>query len=182
MYGYFEVFPAKLETELRTLYVTDESDFDFPTGAYFFSEFYCANVSCDCQRVLIKVLHAPDPSSQPQEVATISYSWNDAPDAIWKKVIDENENPFLDPFHYQADFAADLMDFWYQMICFDQRYLERLKRHYAELRLFFASRDHADARPAVAVSAPTVDLDARKHAKRILKQRQENDRRRRRSK
>ena len=134
MLGYFDVFPEKCDTELRTTYFPDGDDLALPAGTYVFTEYYCSDLSCDCQRLLVKVFHVSKPESVPEEVATISYTWNEVPDESWKDIIGEVTNPFLDPFHRQAGFANELMDFWYDMVCHDHRYAERLKKHYAELR------------------------------------------------
>jgi hypothetical protein len=43
-------------------------------------------------------------------------------------------NPYLDPFHPQAPYASEILDFWTTMIEHDKAYVSRLKRHYKELR------------------------------------------------
>ncbi|MCA9232950.1 MAG: hypothetical protein KDA57_20050 [Planctomycetales bacterium] len=82
MQCYFERFPKKAQSELRSLTVLPGSDIPLPPGTYAFLEFYCTDRSCDCCRVIVKVLH--DTGGQPAEVATISYSWADS-DEIWAR-------------------------------------------------------------------------------------------------
>ena len=134
MLGYFDVCPERSETELRTAYFPDGDDLPFPAGTYVFTEYYCSDLSCDCQRLLVKVFHVSEPESVPEEVATISYTWNEAPDDSWKGIISDVSNPLLDQFHRQARYATELMGFWYDMVCHDHNYADRLKKHYAELR------------------------------------------------
>lgn len=141
MLGYFDVFPEKRETELRTAFFRNDDDLPFPAGTYLFTEYYCSDASCDCQRLLVKVYYVSEPESVMEEVATISYSWNEAPDDSWKDIISDVSNPFLDPFHRQAEYADELMDFWYDMVCRDHNYADRLKRHYAELRRIHGESD-----------------------------------------
>ncbi len=156
MLGYFDVFPERCETELRTAYFPDGDDQTFPAGMYVFTEYYCSDLSCDCQRLLVKVLHNPSPESVPEEVATISYTWNESPDESWEFVISDVSNPFLDPFHRQAGYANELMDFWYHMVRHDHRYAERLKKHYAELRRFHGQ----SSEPVVHEEIPWPSVDA----------------------
>ena len=141
MLGYFDVFPEQRETELRTAYLPDGDDLPFPAGTYLFTEYYCSDALCDCQRLLVKVFHVSEPESVPEEVATISYSWNEAPDDSWKDIISDVSNPFLDPFHRQAEYADELLDFWYDMVCRDRNYANRLMKHYAELRRIHGESD-----------------------------------------
>jgi hypothetical protein len=49
-------------------------------------------------------------------------------------------NPFLDPLHPQARYAPDLLEFWMSMIDSGSAYLERIKRHYDELRAVYGCR------------------------------------------
>lgn len=130
MLGYFDVFPEKRETELRTATFPDD-DLNFPRGTYVFTEYYCPDPDCDCNRLLVKVFHVASPNGRPAEVATISYTWDKN---SWADILSDTNNPFLDPFHYQAPFARDLMEFWHDMTTRDTAYANRLKRHYVELR------------------------------------------------
>lgn len=132
--GYFEAFPRKTKTELRTA-ILPEGGETIPVGAFLFMEYFCTDLSCNCERVIIKVLHAKSESDQhPREVATISYTWNSGADEVWRMTNEEFANPFLDPFHTQSSYAAELLEFWADMVVRDKAYAERLKSHYRELR------------------------------------------------
>lgn len=135
MIGYFDVFPEKRTTELRTVTFSDEpADALLPNGLFIFTEYFCTNLECDCQRVIVKVYFVRSLSAPPDEVATISYSWNPSSDAMGKTPTAGLPNPFLDPLHYQAPCAPELTDFWSEMIKRDKAYASRLERHYHEIR------------------------------------------------
>jgi hypothetical protein len=135
MLGYFDVFPEKRTTELRTATFTDSNADDLlPDGMFVFTEYFCTDLTCDCQRVLVKVFRARSEDAPPEEVATISYSWNPSADETWEHLNADLPNPFLDPLHQQAPFASELLDFWRTMIKRDRAYATRLQRHYGEIR------------------------------------------------
>ena len=175
MIGYFNLFPNKCETELRTARFVDDHNEGIPSGTYVFSEYYCDDLSCDCQRVLVKVLRVERPEDMPQDVASISFSWNENPDETWADILEDEDGPFLDPFHRQCDYANDLLDFWHDMVRRDSDYLNRLKRHYSELRNHVGTvpRPHfGSSRPDefdVALSVESVEERKRRH--RSLRQR-----------
>ena len=166
MLGYYDIFPEKTETELRTAtFVGESPDNSIPAGTYVFTEYYCPDPGCDCQRVLVKVLRVTSPSARPDEVATISYTWNEQPRGVWAVLYPEMPNPFLDPFHRQAGYADELQDFWLSMVKHDRSYLERLKRHYRELRAEvgqgggkFLAGTSDDMRRLVPIS-PAAEID-----------------------
>ncbi len=135
MLGYFDVFPDKAGTELRTAtFENSNADDPLPGGTFIFTEFFCTDPKCDCQRVLVKVFRVESEDARAEEVATISYSWNPNSDEIWSMVNSEVANPFLDPFHRQASYAPELLDFWTAMIERDKVYASRIQRHYGEIR------------------------------------------------
>ncbi|MEO8494643.1 MAG: hypothetical protein ABI614_06210 [Planctomycetota bacterium] len=135
MLSYFDYFPEKSKTELRTARFEEVSDDDpFPNGTYLFTEYFCTDPECDCQRVLVKVLRVAPEGTRPEEVATIGYTWCEHKDNVWKFVDAGLPNPLLDPFHPQARYAEDLMEFWHDMVQRDTAYAARLQRHYRELR------------------------------------------------
>lgn len=101
-----------------------------PADEYGFLEFYCTNKSCDCRRVMIKVLgqHSGD-----KVWATISYGWESADFyRKWSPGIDNAEDlsrPTLDPLNPQSKQAAYFLETFEYMIE-DKAYVDRLKRHY----------------------------------------------------
>ncbi|TVQ04917.1 MAG: hypothetical protein EA381_00020 [Planctomycetaceae bacterium] len=143
MIPYFEKFPEKRSTELRTTrFLEGNENASIPCGTYVFTEYYCGDLTCNCQRVLIKVLRVADPeywpeevaTAPPKEIATISFTWSDELDEGWEDILEDVDNPFLDPFHFQDRCAEAMMDFWYDMYQNDSDYADRLQRHYWELR------------------------------------------------
>lgn len=132
--GYFEVFPAKARTELR-LATFPPGQSAIPAGTYLFCEYFCTDLSCNCERVMIKVLNPRSEADRnPREVATISYSWGGEKDSPFQDLDLDVPNPFLDPLHHQAPFADELLEFWNDMVEKDVVYAKRLRTHYAELR------------------------------------------------
>jgi hypothetical protein len=144
MIDYFTQFPEKCETELRTAVFAGKASESFPPGTYIFSEYFCPDLDCDCQRVLIKVLNVRSPNDRAIEVATISYTWDEHAED-WKAIVAENPNPYLDPLHFQAPFANSLLEFWKDMLTRDVPYAKRLQRHYAELRAAQSSASDSDS-------------------------------------
>jgi hypothetical protein len=135
MQGYFDVFPERRRTELRTaIFENGNADDPLPDGTFIFTEYFCTDPKCDCQRVLVKIFHARSENAHPNEVATISYGWNPSSDDIWGIVNSDMPNPFLDPFHRQVSYASELLDFWSTMIERDKVYASRIQRHYDEIR------------------------------------------------
>jgi hypothetical protein len=75
MQGYFDVFPEKRTTELRTAtFANRNADDPLPDGMFIFTEYFCTDLRCDCQRVLVKVFHARSEDAPADEVATMSYT------------------------------------------------------------------------------------------------------------
>ncbi len=170
MHSYFGFFPAKTKTELRTATFSDEeveSESQIPNGTYLFGEFFCTDLKCHCQRVLVKVHRMTSPDARPEEVATISYTWNKkGADRTWTAVNHDMPNPFLDPFHPRTSYAPELLEFWNDMIQRDPLYQERIKRHYDELRAAFAS---IQGKP-VPVGATVLSKSDRRERQRKLEQ------------
>ena len=58
MLGYFDHFKEKIATELRTTtFLGGENAVDsIPEGKFLFTEYFCTDPACKCERVLVKVL------------------------------------------------------------------------------------------------------------------------------
>ena len=85
--GYFDVFPEKRTTELRTAtFANGNADDPLPDGTFIFTEYFCTDLRCNCQRVLVKVFHTRSEDAPAAEVATISYSWNPSTDETWERL------------------------------------------------------------------------------------------------
>lgn len=133
--SYFDTFPDKSGTELRTATFLNPADDDpIPPGTYLFTEYFCTDLSCHCNRVLIKVMRFESRKSPPEDVATISYCWDLDGDEGWSVVNQDYSEPMLDPMNRQAPYAEDLLEFWTNMIENDPAYLDRIQRHYDEIR------------------------------------------------
>ena len=149
---YFDHFPEKADTELRICVMFGRDS--IPDSGYIFFEFFCTNLDCDCDRVLIKVIQIDPHSTQKREVATFGYTWKTVPDELSKAIELSEEidgklpNPYLDPLHQQSAFAQDLMDVWEQMLQNDEAYAQRIIRHYGELRASHGRSDRLDSSDA----------------------------------
>lgn len=162
--GYFEAFPQETRTELRTVTFL-ENHRGIPLGIYLFKEYFCIDLSCNCQRVLIKVLNPKSESDRdPREVATFSYTWSPGKDQAWRATNSEFDNPFLDPFHYQASFADELMDYWSGMVANDSAYAQRLQTHYRRLR----EQKGTSGRSATAFGPSAADVPLNREERRRL--------------
>ena len=64
--GYFEAFPQKTETELRTVTFVEDGP-GIPAGIYLFTEYFCTDLNCNCERVIIKVLNPKSESDRNPE-------------------------------------------------------------------------------------------------------------------
>ncbi len=133
--GYYDVFPEKWATDVRTS-VFESGDEDDPLvgGMFLFNEYYCTDLNCDCQQVLVKVLRVWSEETPPENIAVFSYSWNLDNDLTRMIGGLDLPNPLLDPFHSQASYAAELMEFWNDMFERDRAYAARIRRHYREIR------------------------------------------------
>jgi hypothetical protein len=115
---FYHRFPKIAERETRTLNVLgNDARFPLPENAYGFTEFYCNEKSCDCRRVMIRVI-TPDSK---ESLATINMGFDsDQPEA----------GPFLDPLSPQSPYADTLMQYFLDEVNNDHAYLTRLQRHY----------------------------------------------------
>ena len=174
MLGYFDVFPDKMLTEVRTASFPDAAADDPLHGATFiFTEYFCTDLKCDCQRVLVRVLRAESEDARPEEVASINYSWKPKGDGLWAKLNLGLPNPFLDPLHRQVSYATELLDFWRSMIGYDKAYASRIRRHYDEIRAEIGqTAEHRGQRPSTGRAA-------RKSSGRLLSKRSRKLRRQR---
>lgn len=137
MLGYFDIFPDKAKTELRTVTLLPASEGESAPlldGTFLFTEYFCTDLNCDCQRVLVKVLRVESVDDRPEEVATINYSWNPNGDEMMAFIDPDAPNPFLDPLHQQTPCADELLELWDTMMKRDRAYASRIQRHYDELR------------------------------------------------
>lgn len=163
--GFFETFPEKMKTDLRTIMFEEVTD-GIPVGIFLFMEYYCTDLNCNCQHVSIKVLHAKSSTDKNlREVATIGYTWGDALDDVWRQINADCPDSYLDPFHQQASYAGTLLEFWRYMIEHDSVYVERLKKHHGELCAELSKSE----RPAARFDLPNFDVPANREERRRLR-------------
>jgi len=108
-------------------------DAGLPLGDYGFIEFYCADPSCDCRRVILQVWAENLPG---QILANIGYGWEDEQFYTdWMhgdaKLAKELKGPGLEPMQPQSHLAEKLLALFKDTVMEDELYLERLKAHYA---------------------------------------------------
>ena len=82
MISYFSQFLEKVATELPT--VTFPNQDDVPTGTILFNEYFCPDLNCNRERVLIGCEQVLEGSTVGTPYSMISYSWNAKPDASWR--------------------------------------------------------------------------------------------------
>lgn len=131
---FHDTFPDLAERETRTLTILDDAE--LPAGDYALIELYCDEPGCDCRRVFFWVL-----SSQTSEVvAIIAYGW-ETPHFYAQWMGDDDprmaqalKGPILNPGSPQAAFAPALLDIVQNVVLQDERYVARLKTHYAMFR------------------------------------------------
>ncbi len=175
------VLPDVADSETRSLTSLKEYD-GCPAGTYIFTEFYCEDLSCNCNRVMIKVYRTrPFDANDPgEEVATISYAMSDSKDSYWNTVAEDMENPFQDTFHKQASYADEVMYMWLAQCEADPDYHDRLSRHHKAFRRELKKNPHIlngiesmEKREAKAKRLPSVPKPfSRKEMKQRDRQRQ----------
>ena len=113
-----QIFPGA-QTPTMTLEVAHKSG-RIPPGSYTFLECFCTRPACDCRRVALLVVDA-----KLRHKAQIHLSLDDE---------GPFSGPYLDPVSYQAPYADELLDFCVHSLNSRPDWLERLQRHYGEVR------------------------------------------------
>ncbi len=121
-------FPELAETETRVLHVFQDPE--LPPDEYGFREWYCADLSCDCQRVMI-IVHSV--KTIPKTWATITYGWESV-EFYAKWVPDQETAEYsagvrLEVLGEQSQYAERLLRAFKDLLT-DKAYANRLKRHY----------------------------------------------------
>ena len=162
-YGpFYEEFPDIAEKETRVLTVFDVPG--LPPGQYLFTEAYCDEPGCDCQRVFFNVIDG----QTNQLKAVIAYGWESRSFYVnWfgsddPAIIRELQGPVLNLASPQSPLAPALLK---QMgvILKDGNYVERLKRHYT---MYKAAIDRKAGRPTETQKQTSYKRLLRKHKKR----------------
>jgi hypothetical protein len=160
MVPFYTKFPNLAETEMRVF--TTFGDPHLPDGRYGFMESFCDDPNCDCHRVLISVISDNNPG---KIYATINYGWKD------KKFysnflgddnpfVSDNElnGPYLDDLNPQSEYASTFLGIFANLLK-DQRYVDRLERHYNLFKETFYKKNKA-----------TNIVDIKKKTKKKIKQ------------
>jgi hypothetical protein len=133
---FHDLFPQVAEEETRTIIVLDDSDIGLPPGHYSFLEMFCNERGCDCRRVFFYVVC----SFRKDPQAVIAWGW-DTPEfyANWLGIDDptmikELKGPALNLASPATSLAPHLLDLVKNVLLRDERYVERVKRHYRQFR------------------------------------------------
>jgi hypothetical protein len=118
MEPYQEIFPEANEPTL-TLALPKKSG-KIPKGSYRFTESYCSDPGDDCRKVVIQVVNE---KNKPKAVINFGFD-QDSPFG----------GPYLDTSSGQAPYAADLAAFFADALNKDPELLDRLYRHYRQVR------------------------------------------------
>ena len=126
---FYRRFPDLAAQETRSIFIFKRTE--LPPGQYGFLELFCDDPKCDCRRVVISVI---SPQRGPAPLATINYGWERVEFyarwlGTWQGAA-ACKGPSLDPLNPQTTYAEALLAL-FKSALEDQRYKERLERHYA---------------------------------------------------
>lgn len=133
----YEYLPIVAENEtLSITLVSDENDFNLPSGTYGFLEMFCTDKKCDCRRVMFTVIQL----EMKRPLAVIGYGWETL--AFYKKWMRTNDTkmvlqlkrPILNDFSEQSIHAKNILKMFNKVWMTDKAYLERIKNHYKLMR------------------------------------------------
>ena len=148
MIPFHSLLPDVAQREVRCVHLgtsqNPHAERKLPADEYAYLEYYCADLDCDCRRVLIQVIA----KGQPGKVfASITYGWDKESfyrkrtpwDPDFAKATVRGE---LDPLNEQSEHAEDFLELFRQIVL-DAPYRLRLGRHYQMLRQEVARRASA---------------------------------------
>ena len=136
----YKFLPELAMKETRTITVLDCTH-NIPAGEYGLLELYCADVDCDCRRVLLTVLSRASNAS----VAVIAYGWEDLKFyAKWYYMSEdvkglseddlsqlaEIKGPCLNTASPQSKYAPEILKLVAEHTLSDKTYVDRLQQHY----------------------------------------------------
>jgi len=132
---FHERFPELAEEETRTLIIFNDPV--LPSDEYGLIEMYCDEPGCDCRRVMFNVASWRTGKT----LAVIAYGWESK--AFYRKwyrydepenIIKELQGPVLNSMSPQSKLAPALLEKVTRFALQDQKYVNRLKRHYQMFR------------------------------------------------
>lgn len=162
---FFEQFPEIAEKETRVLNVLNLPG--LPPGEYGLLELYCNESDCDCRRVIFTVTEAASGEIK----AVIAFGWESSEFyARWlgrndPADIRELQGPALNTMSRQSNLAPVLLQ-QVALILKDERYVERIKRHYAMYKAAVNPRLRRRAAGLKAATTPQVRTKRKKRKKR----------------
>jgi len=136
MKPFHSLFPEIAQKQVRCLIVgpyqgtAPEPAHSLPADKYIFSEFFCADLTCDCRQAFLQVIS----EGQPEKVfACINVGWDD--EAYYRKRCHGDRElaanlvrGSLDPINKQSEFAGQILELFQSHIK-TTPYLLRLRRH-----------------------------------------------------
>jgi hypothetical protein len=127
-----EYFPDIVDKETRTVICYEKNGHNLPPDAYSLIELYCSEVDCDCRRVMLSVVS----DSDHRHHLTINFGWE--PRSFYEEWMGDNDKLFIDdlkgPCRNMLGPDSPLADGILEMVMNtalkDEKYVERLGRHY----------------------------------------------------
>jgi len=142
----YELLPELAMKETRSITLFPRNPYGLPPGNYGLVEQYCNEEGCDCRRVLLNVVSDVTMGS----VAVIAYGWESMDfyakwfgikkldikqmDELEKDSVKSFKGPCLNLFSSQSKFAPAVMQMVIDCVLKDEKYVDRLKRHYMLFR------------------------------------------------
>jgi hypothetical protein len=133
---FHDFFPELAERETRTVTVFPGADMGVPPGQYGLLEMFCDERGCDCRRVLFSVFS----TASKRIDAVVAWGWEDAGFYARWMILGSHEDaiylkgPVLNLGSPAADYAPAILALVREILGSDQRYVERIKSHYAMFR------------------------------------------------
>jgi len=126
---FVQLFPELAMAETRTITTRDHPG--LPDDEYALVESYCTDPSCDCRRVMLRVL--PCRQARQGYLAAISFGFDRD---------EEMAGPFLDPLNPQSRYAEAFLTVVTRMLETDPAYVARLESHYRCVKQALADPAH----------------------------------------
>jgi hypothetical protein len=129
------LFPQLAEQEQEVWHVPEQAPAGgLPAGTYILRERFCADLGCDCRRVMLYVEHVEGG----RVIATVGYSF-DPPAPPYDRFERQIELDWLNPQSEHAEVALRRFE---QQMARDPEYRARLMRHYVQWKRVVEDRTH----------------------------------------
>ncbi|MEZ4405315.1 MAG: SEC-C metal-binding domain-containing protein [Polyangiales bacterium] len=147
-------FPEVAQREARTM--TFDGRGPVPAGTYLLDEFYCADPTCDCERVMLMARSL----DRGEAVATVSYAFN--PQSEWNDGVPQI---YLDPLHPRAPYAEEILEVLRGTLSRDRAWRDRLRSHYDMVKRSVAPKPLLRVGPKVGANDPCPCGSGKKYKK-----------------